>query len=264
MKISSFEIKHFKGITAVKLDDCGDINAIVGRNNSGKSTVLHALDMAGLALSVKQWDRFQPKLEVKDLFADVGKFSLSVGYSDGSSVAIKATEGFGPHTDPADVDEKQKLRTVLVLPDVSAGMLRRRHHTPKAVIDHVEARNFGEVNALEILHAIKYYSMRNERGLSQESYTSLLAEIQRYFPDIENVESDRSETDIATLTYIEYGKKLDILYSGTGLKHFLDVLLKTTLSGAKVVLLDEPELGLHPDLQRRFVEYLTRLAVKLQ
>jgi hypothetical protein len=60
-------------------------------------------------------------------------------------------------------------------------------------------------------------------------------------------------------TYTEYGKKFDILYSGTGLKHFLDVLLKTTISQADIVLLDEPEMGLHPDLQRRFLDYLNRL-----
>lgn len=50
------------------------------------------------------------------------------------------------------------------------------------------------------------------------------------------------------------------MYSGTGLKHFLDILIKITLSGAKIVLLDEPELGLHPDLQRRFMDYLNQLA----
>ena len=44
------------------------------------------------------------------------------------------------------------------------------------------------------------------------------------------------------------------------MKHFLDVLMKTTVSRANVVLLDEPELGLHPDLQRRFFGYLHRLA----
>jgi hypothetical protein len=54
---------------------------------------------------------------------------------------------------------------------------------------------------------------------------------------------------------------LDILYSGTGLKHFLDILIKITLSGASVVLLDEPELGLHPDLQRQFISYLKNLSL---
>lgn len=81
-----------------------------------------------------------------------------------------------------------------------------------------------------------------------------------YFPDLEDIGSDRTEDDVATLTYTEYGNNLDILYSGTGLKIFLDILVKTTISGANVVLIDHPELGLHPDLQRQFLEYLQRLA----
>jgi predicted ATPase len=259
MKIRRFEIRHFKGLQTAVLDTCGNINAIVGKNNSGKSSVLHALDMAGLALSVRNWNLFQPKLEIKDLFENVGDFSLSLTFDDGSAISLSATPEFGPIFNPQPTDV-QRIRTVLVLPDVSGGRLRRRHQTPRNIIQHVESRNYNEINALEMLYAIKFYSQRSERGLDPQTYTDLIEEIKRYFPDIEDVESDRTDQDIATLTYSEYGRRLDILYSGTGLKHFLDVLLKTTVSGAKVVLLDEPELGLHPDLQRRFVEYLARLA----
>lgn len=259
MKIRSFEIKSFKGLASVRLDDCGPINAIVGKNNSGKSSVLHALDMAGLALSVNDWNLFQPKLEVKDLFADVGQFSLSMTFDNDSTLELTANAQHGPRFQPQPTAE-QRIKTVLVLPDVAGGMLRRRHHTPRNIIDQVNSRNYSEVNALEMLYAIKFYAQRSERGYTPEIYQSLIDEIKKYFPDIDDVESDRTEQDIATLTYSEYGRRLDILYSGTGLKHFLDVLLKTTVSGATVVLLDEPELGLHPDLQRRFVEYLTRLA----
>jgi predicted ATPase len=259
VKIQRFEIRHFKGLQEVVLDDCGGINAIVGKNNSGKSSVLHALDMAGLALSVQNWNMFQPKLEIKDLFANVGDFTMSLAFEDTSTIAVSATPDYGPRFNPNPTDA-QRIKTVLVLPDVAGGMLRRRHHTPRNIIEQVENRNYNEINALEMLYAIKFYSQRSERGLVPKTYTDLIGEIKRYFPDIEDVESDRTDQDIATLTYSEYGRRLDILYSGTGLKHFLDVLLKTTVSAAQVVLLDEPELGLHPDLQRRFVEYLARLA----
>lgn len=263
MRLKAFDIQSFKGLESVRLDECGSINAIVGKNNSGKSSVLHALDMAGLALRVNQWNQFQPKLEIKDLFADVGRFALSLTYDDGSTINVKARPDFGPVFAPQP-SEAQKIKTVLILPDVGSGMLRRRHHTPRNIMDNIGNRNFSEVNALEILYAIRFYAQRSERNLTPDSYKTLLDEIHRYFPDIAEVQSDRTEEDIATLTYTEYGKKLDILYSGTGLKHFLDVLLKTTVSGANVVLLDEPELGLHPDLQRRFVEYLGRIAKEKQ
>jgi hypothetical protein len=215
--------------------------------------------MAGLALNVNTWDRFQPKLEVKDLFANVGDFALSVEFDDASALRITATPRFGPSVQPAATDT-QKFKTVPILPDVGTGLLQREHKTPRNIMDNIQNRNYGWINVLEILFSIKFYANRSERGLTPESYTDILEEIKRYFPDIEEVESDRTEHDVATLIYKEYQQRLDILYSGTGLKHFLDVLLKTTISGASVVLLDEPELGLHPDLQRRFVDYLGRLA----
>jgi predicted ATPase len=258
--LRDFTVRYFKGITSVDVNDCGAINAFVGKNNSGKSTILHALDMAGLALSVRAWDRFQPKLEIKDLFEESGGFEMVLTYDDASAVRVTSSPpSYAPQLTPAP-NEQQRLKTVLILPDTGTGLLQRRHRTPRNTMDLIENRNYGEINALDMLYAIKFYSDRRERGLLPETYDNLIREVLRYFPDLEAVESDRTEQDISTLTYREYGKRLDILYSGTGLKHFLDVLLKTTVSGANIVLLDEPELGLHPDLQRRFLTYLQKLS----
>jgi len=257
--IKHLDIHSFKGLESVELRDCGKLNALIGKNNSGKSSVLHALDMAGLALNVRRWDQFQPKLEIKDLFADVGKFEINIVYPDDRKIQIKANENHVPVFNP-DPDEPQRFKTVLILPDPGVALSRREHRRPRWVVEQLEARNYADVNSLEILSAVKYYADHGERGITRADYDNLISEVLRYFPDLEEVESDLTEDSIPTLRYKEYGRKLDILYSGTGLKHFLDVLLKTTMSGANVVLLDEPELGLHPDLQRRFMEYLRKLA----
>jgi len=47
-----------------------------------------------------------------------------------------------------------------------------------------------------------------------------------------------------------------------GLRRFLDVLIKVTLSKATLVLLDEPEFGMHPELQRRFLTFLQTFAAE--
>ena len=261
LALRDISITKFKGLESVRLLECGRINALVGKNNSGKSSVLHAIDMAGLALEQNNWNQFQPKLEVKDLFGDVGAFSIDITYADGSDVKITTTERYGPQKSPRPTDE-QKFRSILVWPDVSAGMKARRHRTPQDIIENVETRNFTPIDSLDMLYAIKFYSFRNERGLTPEVYSQLIEEVREYFPDIDGLESDRTEQDIATLTYSEYGRSLDILYAGSGLKHFIDILLKTTVSKASVVLLDEPEMGLHPDLQRQFMDYLQKLVDK--
>lgn len=257
--LKQVDIYGFKGLESVEVQNCGDLNALIGKNNSGKSSILHAIDMAGLALSVRDWNMFQPKIQIKDMFSDVGSFEINLTYQDDRKLQIKTNQSFGPQINPQP-DEFQQIKTILILPDAGMGLTRRQHRTPKWVIDQVEGRNYSDVTSLDILYGIKFYAHRNERGLTPEIYQRLINEIVHYFPDLKNITSDRTEHDASTLTYTEYGKKLDILYSGTGLKHFLDVLLKTTLSGANIVLLDEPELGLHPDLQRQFIEYLQRLA----
>lgn len=261
MKLKNINIKHFKGLESVEINSCGNLNAFIGKNNSGKSSILHAVDMAGLALSVNNWGYFQPKLEIKDMFSSAGEFEVNITYDDDSNLQIKARLDFGPSISPTPTAQ-QKFKSILILPDPGVGLIRRENRTPNWIMSQIETRNYSEINALQILCAIKYYAHRNERELTPEIYQTLIDEIKRYFPDLESVESDRTEHDVATLTYVEYGKKLDILYSGTGLKHFLDVLLKTTISGANVVLIDEPELGLHADLQRRFMEYLGTLATE--
>lgn len=258
LQLKDIDIHSFKGLDSVSIKNCGRINAFVGKNNSGKSSILHAIDMAGLALEVNGWDRFQPKLQIKDMFSDVGAFCVDLSYEDGSNLTVKSDPNFGPVKTPNPTEE-QKFKSILIWPDVGAGMLQRQHRTPLWIIQQVENRNFAVVDSLQILFAVRYYAFRNERGLTPQTYQNLIDEITRYFPDIEEVQSDRTEQDIATLTYKEYGKQLDILYSGSGLKHFIDILLKTTISNAKVVLLDEPEMGLHPDLQRRFLTYLHKL-----
>lgn len=258
MRIQSIYVKNFKGLRNLKVENCTSINAFVGKNNSGKSSILHAIDIACLAISVGHWNSFQPKLEIRDMINDIGNFEIKIVYEGGAETTVKTGENFYPQIDGK---EKDSPKSILILPDVGFGMLIRQHRTPQWVISQIEEKNYQNVNALEILYSIKFYALRNERGLTPESYHSILTEISNYFPDIINLNSDRTEHDVATLTYEEYGKRLDILYSGTGLKHFLDILIKITLSGAKIVLLDEPELGLHPDLQRRFINYLHQLSV---
>lgn len=258
--IKNLHIKSFKGLENVKIEGLSEINAFVGRNNSGKSSILHAIDIAFLALTIKNWNSFQPKLEIKDLINDVGNFEIKITFSDDEEIIVKSSPSFGPTISSEPTDD-QKLRSILVLPDGGMGMLRRDVLTPKQIFQHIEGKNFNMVNSLQILYAIKYYADRNQKGFRSADYKSIITEISKYFPEISKLKSDLTEDHIATLTYKEYGKRLDILYSGTGLKHFLDILVKRILSKADILLLDEPEMGLHPDLQRQFLEYLQRLSL---
>ncbi len=259
MKIQSVNIRNFKGLEDIQINELQTVNAFLGKNNSGKSSILHAIDIASLAMSQGGWDAFQPKLQIKDLINNVGGFEISTTYDNGTTVTVNTNDAYSPTFDGLN-DKNIIPKSILILPDVGIGLATRQHRTPKWIYNQIQNKNFNNVNSLEILYAIKFYAERNEKELTIENYNSIVSEISNYFPDISNITSSVTDEHVPTLTYHEYERDLDILYSGTGLKHFLDILVKVTLSGASIVLLDEPELGLHPDLQRRFFEYLQRLA----
>lgn len=261
LKLKDINIKHFKGIESIDIGNCGDINAFIGKNNSGKSTILQAIDIASLALNFSNWNMFEPKIEIKDLFSKTKDFEVNLTYKDESKVEIRNNSSFGPQI-PTNYKDEQKFKSVLILPEGGITLVNRRHKTPKTVINHIENRNYTEINSLDILYTLKYYASQenNPYGFTSITYANLIKEIIHYFPDLETVESGRTENDIATLSYSEYGKKIDIFYSGTGLKHFVDILLKIVVSEANIVLIDEPEVGLHADLQRQFMQYLGQLA----
>jgi len=257
--LKNIKIEYFKGLKSVELRDCGKVNAIIGKNNSGKSSLLHAIDFAGLALDVRTWNKFQPKIEIKDLFSKVGNFQINLTYKDGRKLRITSNKNYAPIIHP-EPDAVQRFKSILIFPETGMSLITRHPRAPKSVIDQIEAKNFYEINSLDILYAIKHCAFHNKRNLIRKDYYSIIHEILHYFPEVKKVSSDKNENDVSTLTYKEYGKNFDILYAGTGLKHFINVLIKTIISNAKIVLIDEPELGLHPDLQRRFIEYLYKFA----
>jgi hypothetical protein len=257
--LKAAHIRRFKGIDDVIIEDCDAVNAFYGRHNSGKSTILHALDMAGLALSTRNWNQFQPKLEIKDMFHEAGPFEIELTYDDGSHMTVRQqTDGVMPTFDPPQPTEKQQFHSIYIVPDPGLG-LRRRSRPPKNVMQYIKDRNFSEMSGLDILYALKHYSYRSQRGFQKSDYQQIIDDIQRFFPDIEQITSELTEENVATLTYREYGRDLDVIYAGAGLKHFVDIYVKAVLSQASVVLIDEPEMGLHPSLQRELLAHFLKL-----
>lgn len=257
--ITELTIQYFKAFENVTAKGLGRLNAFVGRNNAGKSTVLHALDMAGLALRWNDWSRFQLKLKIEDLFWDKENFALSFVTDSGQTVKISAQNRRQPIVNLGGA-RKEDFDSILILPDPGFGLLTRRPASPLEVYNYIQERNFNAINSLDILQAISFYAKRKERGFTEADYDSLIQQVRVFFPELEEVASDRTENLTSTLEYKENGRTLDILYSGMGLKRFLDVLIKVTLSKASIVLMDEPEFGMHPELQRRFLTFLHRYA----
>jgi len=96
MKLKTVYIKNFKGLEDIEVADCSVINAFVGKNNSGKSSILHAIDIASLAINIGNWDAFQPKLQIRDLINDAGSFEIKFRYDNDTETTVKSNGEFRP------------------------------------------------------------------------------------------------------------------------------------------------------------------------
>ncbi len=263
MIIHEFHIRRFKGIDDIHIKNLGDVNAFYGRNNSGKSTILQAIDMAGIAFTLRHWDFVQLKHDIKDLFPKRGPFEIVLTYFDGKEVTVQQypheNGASTPIFKPEAPTEEQKFKSIYIMPDPGLGMHQRRSQTPKNIMKQVQQQNFSNISGNEILFALKYYAKEKKEGFIDRDYDKIITDIKYFFPEIKKIISKRTEDDIATLSYSEYGRWLDILYTGSGLKHFIDIFVKVALSQASVVLIDEPEMGVHPSLQREMLSYFHEL-----
>jgi len=196
--ITELKIQYFKAFENVTARGLDRLNAFVGRNNAGKSSVLHALDMAGLALRWNDWNRFQLKLKVEDLFWDKGDFALAFATDTGQTVKISAANRRQPIVDLGGA-RKEDFDSILILPDSGLGLLNRRPASPHEVFNYIQDRNYNNINALDILQAISFYAKRQERGVAQAEYDSLIKQVRAFFPELESVVSDRTEDLFATL-----------------------------------------------------------------
>lgn len=252
--IKSVTIKEFKGLSDISITGFERINVFVGKNNAGKSSILHGIHIACLAIENGTWNEFQPKLDIRDIITNAGNFQVSMTYDDDHITSVTSSATFDPLFD--NRDNNHTLKSIFITPPTIESLSRRAAKSPHDIYSQLMRGNFFDISSIEILYTIKFYAEDGQKGLTKELYEELINELMSLFPDITEFISTMNEFNIPSLNYVEQAKKLDILYSGTGLKHLLDVVVKTTLSKAKVVFLDEPESGLHPDIQRKFFDYL--------
>jgi predicted ATP-dependent endonuclease of OLD family len=116
MLLKHININYFKGLDSIKLKDCGNLNVIVGKNNSGKSSILHAVDMAALALNFRGWNQFQLKRNIEDLFSNIGKFKINLTYKDDSKIQINIPNSNNKNSPiiTPEPNKIQKYKSILI------------------------------------------------------------------------------------------------------------------------------------------------------
>jgi predicted ATPase len=266
---------------------------LVGPNNAGKSSAIAALKAVAelLRVAARQratnrrddrgdqrfiyyFDTGQVELEKDNLryqFADVEtrievKLSNGVGVQAVWPIEAGAEEFFylqapspSAHWTPLTV--RESLPSIGVVPVVTPlerkEVILTRPYLMRNLSTRLASRHFR--NQLELL-----------RSEASNTHTNKLAEFHafcaQWLPEVvlaidAPLKRPTNEGMELDLFYREDKSSLEVAWAGDGIQVFLQILLHVfRLQGSDVIVLDEPDVYLHADLQRRLLRLLSTLS----
>lgn len=280
-------IIRFKSIGDLTLD-LGHINVLVGGNNSGKSTVLHAIQFAvsvAQTLHASRWTRVGRKpgsiasnelvyAPLRDITALAPKGNLSeskeksmqIALSEGvngegvnESCSVMGRRGRNKNT-TFEIDgralgsrlEKIDKPYSILVPGLS-GIPEQEDYRPPAYVRKAAAR--GDANSV----------LRNILALLQmepKKWQQFHDDLHSVFPECDlTLRSTRENDELVDVRLSFAGvPSLPIDAAGTGILQAIQILSYVDLYEPSVLLLDEPDAHLHPTNQRKLASLLRMLA----
>lgn len=283
LRVKKVKIKNFKRFNNLDIE-LGAFDCIVGSNNSGKTTLLQALALFDFCirhcLSSRNGD-IELKSRIilpEELYvipvanpADLWTNRQTGANSKGNPIQITlAFEGdrdvtarvelsyrglaLSVSSSDSSQDWLRQLRQLRIsyLPVFSTFLPQEERRTPAVIKDYL-AR--GQVNSVirNLLLDLKQEGRQDE----------LVAILQRIFPELSelNIEFDEDNDLYIETTYKEKGRKkeFDIFSAGSGFHQLIYLFGFILLRQPTTILLDEPDVHLHGNLQRALIEELRRL-----
>jgi energy-coupling factor transporter ATP-binding protein EcfA2 len=281
MKLKSVRVQRFKKVSDAGFN-VGDVNVLVGGNNSGKSTIVQALHFGVALLQTIQASGFKwPK---------TGPYPTSLNPSDiiyspsedvyalGTGASLKAQKDQGPQIDytlesgetcsvtffkgknrniaviVSNAPVAQKLaqldRPFSVFSPGLAGISKREAYVSDGVLFRSLAR--GDANLVLRNILLRLWPGEGAPTDKQQKWEDFLTELRQVFPNIDIVVEFDSTLDEYIKVLITTNEKdwvpLEIV--GTGVLQATQILSYIHRFQPSLMVLDEPDSHLHPDNQR--------------
>lgn len=276
--LSSVEISRFKNIEKLVLP-LSRVNVLVGPNNSGKSSVLHAIQFA---VSIAQTSALEGDKQtlnperlvyapLRDVFSlghgghlgqPWGKaisVNFEVAQEDGRVLCgVKVIRGKNRNLSVRIVDGFEASSLAALAPPFSmyvpglAGLRASEQYVSPAVLRRAATR--GDANSV-FRNVLLSLSEQDEKWTT---FTNDLAEI---FPDHQvQVRFDPGRDELISARVQGPRGDLPIDAAGTGFLQTVQILAYAAFYGPRLLLLDEPDSHIHPDRQRLLMSLLAQRA----
>ena len=286
--INRIRIKEFKKISDITLD-LDRINIFIGANNSGKSSVLQAIQFAigtaqtGSRVGTRKNSSGDSEsftadassflyIPIRDLDALIHdrKLTQSLGtditfFSESANTTISIKRGKNRNL-AVSMTVSELLRTLkdtqapycVYTPGLSGISIDEEYKT-KAVVLKSATRGDSNLYLRNILLLLKEKT---------PSWDKFMKSVQRFFPEYSiNVEFS-ADTDETIDAYVEMKDeedkiiKLPIDTMGTSALQILQILSYVYYFNPPMLILDEPDTHLHPDNQRLLISLLDEISLE--
>lgn len=284
MKIKKLRLERFRQFADTTFE-FGDINLLVGANNSGKTTVLHAIRaffllMHGHVLfqgnppQAEYHKRYlgsaaevAPAPDLRELWfkQQAGKpLKITVTFDDDVSFVVVLRQQFGQiHVSTEDLPANLTATAI-------AGYLGPTVAFIPGLVGVLVEEPFATAARRNALATQGRYSEIFRSSLLQlrDKDASALAKINQWLSGLFGVEVasiafDIERDEFVTIRYRQDGVEYDVVSSGSGLQQVIQVLTYLYLTKPSVLLIDEPDAHLHSKLQARLGELFKRVAADL-
>ena len=280
----SVHVKRFKGIKDAPFD-VSAINAFIGANNSGKSTLAQIIHFGiGIFQSIELAARWGNKKSVAlslsptqlhyspcaDLYAlgfggqliEAPDFAIELALvlSDGEKVSLVIRKGRNGniHVDVDNVSAARKLASLAspftIYSPGLAGIARSEAFISNGVLLRTIAR--GDANLV-----LRNILLRLSGNGHQEAWSEFLNDLKQLFGGINIVVKYDADTDEHIMVFVDTGAgNVPIELAGTGILQAVQILGYVHYFRPSTIILDEPDSHLHPNNQRLLCKLLQGVA----
>jgi hypothetical protein len=292
----SIHIERFRRLENLRLDDLGSVNLLVGKNNSGKTSVLEALAIAANPLHPGSWIDVAWKREIKSsrtplaevikwVFPGAGKFTEPGTFKASVRVTADQTDGqqwvmeadakeflhYGEDADSSGTSEDGAGIPVLELTmrnwrdnglglhmDYEEAAYRFSPGMPTRVEPQPQRPGWPSQFITPVSHRTETDQVTNlSKALDQQRRGEIVELLKTFMPHVDSVEIVSLDPRNPRVRIQGNGHGSQPLsVQGDGLRRALVLATSVSFAGGGFLLIDEIETALHPDVLENVMRFL--------